>query len=353
MIRSETLADGSTVYRVRVGRGGPQRTFARKRDAEEWETSEKRNRQRLRAGLPPEEVKTATFTDLCELYAANFIPSEWKRTMLAYSEAKWGPQQLAALRPELIGAWLHKLPYAPKTKSHILTVLRSVLDAGVEWGYLHRNPARSKSFKAPGTKRRTPIRPFESWAEVLDAAKAVAAQGEPVSSPLIRFACSTGVRVPGELLAMRWEDVSIFNRTMNVRGTKTDAADRIIPLSENALQALRDVARGLARGGPVWLNRHGRPLSYINWRDTDWRTGLEEAGLERRTPYEMRHTFATLALSHGAAIDDVASAMGHTDIDEVYRFYRKWVPKMSDRLRSTLDTIGKENDGRDATGIRA
>jgi integrase len=58
----------------------------------------------------------------------------------------------------------------------------------------------------------------------------------------------------------------------------------------------------------------------------------------------MRHTFATLALGAGAAIDDVASTMGHTDIDEVYRFYRKWIPQSRERLRAVLNTIGKEND---------
>jgi integrase len=133
-------------------------------------------------------------------------------------------------------------------------------------------------------------------------------------------------------------------RLLEVYGTKTAAAARIIPLSSRALEALDDLPRQISSTEPVWRNRHGRPLSYINWRDTDWREGLQELELQHRSPYQMRHTFATLALSHGAAIDDVASMMGHTDIDEVFRFYRKWIPKMSDRLRGVLDTIGKETD---------
>lgn len=351
MIHTRKLADGRTVYDARVGHG-PQRTFARKADAEEYEADEKRNRLRVRAGLQSTETKSIPFQDLCHLWEANFGPSAWKLQMLAHSKTKWGKHQLAELRPEQIGAWLHSLPLSGKTKSHVLSTLRAVLDAGVEWGYLGRNPARSRAFKAPSPKRQRPIRPFESWKEVLSAAKAVAAQGEPISSPLIRFATATGIRVPGELMAMRWEDISIFNASMIVRGTKTDAAARTIPLSDHALQALKDVARGIARGGPVWINRHGRKLSYLNWRDTDWRDGLEEAGLERRTPYEMRHTFATLALGAGAAIDDVASAMGHTDIDEVYRFYRKWIPQSQDRLRGVLNTIGKESDGDAHAAVR-
>lgn len=351
MIRTVTLASGDKVYRVRVG-DGPMKTFARKADAQEYEGDQKRNRARVRAGFQTTEITDTTFDELAAMWCANFGPSPWKLAMLAYSRDKWGRYQLSTLRPEQIGAWLHGLTFASKTKSHILSTLRAVLDAGVEWGYLARNPARSRAFKAPSTKRVRPIRPFESWPEVLNAAKAVAAEGEPISDPLIRFACSTGLRVPGELFAMKWEHVNVFEKKLIVVGTKTDAALRTIPLSENALQALKDVARGIARGGPVWINRHGRVLSYINWRDTDWREGLKEAGLEHRTPYEMRHTFATLALGAGAAIDDVASAMGHTDIDEVYRFYRKWIPQSQDRLRGVLNTIGKENDAQTALRVQ-
>ncbi len=345
MIEPRTLADGTTVYDARYGKG-PQRTFNRKRDAEEYEATEKRNALRRRAGLPVEELKDATFADLCELYEANFIPSVWKLNMLAYSKAKWGARRLLDLRPEQIGAWLHGLELAPKTKSHILSTLRGVLDAGVEWGYLPRNPARSRAFKSPSTKRVRPIEPFESWAEVLSAAKAVAAQGEPVSSPLIRFACATGVRCPGELIGLCRSQLDVRLRLFEVRGTKTDAALRTIPLSANALEALDDVPMPIKSTDPIWRNRHGRTLSYINWRDEDWRKGLKEAGLVFRVPYEMRHTFATLALGEGAHIDDVASMMGHEDIKELYRYYRKWIPRSQDRLRGVLDRIGKENDGR-------
>jgi integrase len=60
----------------------------------------------------------------------------------------------------------------------------------------------------------------------------------------------------------------------------------------------------------------------------------------------MRHTFATLALAHGANIDDVATVLGHDDIAVTYRYYRKWIRTMADRLRSTLDQIGETDAAR-------
>jgi integrase len=350
MIRTRTLSDGSKVYRVRVG-NGPQRSFTKHDDALEYEGNQKRNRARVRSGFESTEIVDTTFEELCKLWVSNNAPSEWKLYILAHSRTKWGQHTLSALRPEQIGAWLHGLDLAGKTKSEILSTLRAVLDAAVEWGYLARNPARSRAIKSPSKKRQSPILPFESWEEVLEMAKATASFGEDVSSPFIRFACATGVRCPGELMAVTWEHVDRKTGMLDVQGTKSEAARRLIPLSENALAALDDLPRSIHSTDPVWRNRHGRTLIYLNWRDTDWRKGLTELGLAHREPYQMRHTFATLALAAGAPIDDVASMMGHEDINIVWRYYRKWMPRGAERLRVVLNTIGKENDG-SATGVQ-
>lgn len=342
-----TLADGSARYRVRPGYGAKQRTFERKADAVEWEAQQKQIRVRKQAGLSIIHLTPLTFDQLVVKWVTNFLPGEWQQTMVGYSRKKWGDVPLLQMDSETIGKWIHSLNLAPKTKSHILTYLRKVLDAAVEWGYLERNPARSIGFKAPGQKRLREIQPFTTWDEVLQVAEAVAAQGEPISSPLIRFVCATGLRAPGEVMSLTPAHIQKQNLLLRVDGTKTKNAARLVPLSVHALEALDDVPWPLDPSRPLWINRLGRRLNYEQWRRTDWRAGLESLGLPHRTAYEMRHTFATLALGAGAPIDDVASAMGHADISETFNTYRKWIPPMADRLRATLNTIGKENE-RDA-----
>jgi integrase len=41
----------------------------------------------------------------------------------------------------------------------------------------------------------------------------------------------------------------------------------------------------------------GGHLSLDNWRTRDWYPALDAAGLDRRGPYHLRHTFATEALA--------------------------------------------------------
>jgi hypothetical protein len=81
--------------------------------------------------------------------------------MLSYSERRFGELLVHDLRSDEISAWLIRLEHKPKTKQHILDAMRQVLNAGVEWGYLERNPARPAAVRGP--RNGAPdVRPFLS-----------------------------------------------------------------------------------------------------------------------------------------------------------------------------------------------
>jgi integrase len=342
MIARRKKADGKNAYRVRVG-DSPSKSFDLYQDAEQYEGELKRQRRRERAGLDEASKPNITFDALVQLWVGNFDPSAWRMDMIAYATARWGKVKVRDIQPEQLGAWLTSLTgksgqaLSTKTRSHVLETMRQVLNAGVEWGYLGKSPARRGVFKAPSQRSRIrPIRPFESWSEVELVADACPTL---VGNCFVRFMCATGAR-PNELTSLMWSQVDLQGGTMTI-GSKTAAGHRTVPLSRHARSALMDMPRSIS--GRVF-HRKGKPFDYPNWRRTDWRLALASCGLERRTPYEMRHTFATLALAHGAAIDDVATVMGHDDISVAFNFYRKWIKLAADRLRSQLDTIDREDD---------
>jgi integrase len=309
-----------------------QRSFRTKADAEKWERDEIDKAARARAGLQIEQGPI-TYRELVELWKAAFPPSNWRVSMLSYGVEKWGDTRVRMLQPQGIGAWLHGLPYSEKTKVHILESMRQVLNAGVDWGYLSRSPARQGAFKAPSRKRVREIRPFESWDEVL----AVAGELLGNESPLVRFVCSTGLTSPGEWIDATWGDIDLKGRTMVVHGTKTENRRRTIPLSQTAMDALDDLPRGFSRVR-LFQSRTKQRFDYYNFRKTYWPLALDNAGLERRTPNEMRHTFAVLALQSGVPIDAVSDLLGHGSIEITYRYYRKWTKTMSLNARDLLDT---------------
>ena len=338
MIRRD--GNGPRPWRVRAtdatGRK-VQQSFRTKREAEDFELKLSTERQAARAGLIPAQPDI-TFAELVLLWEQNFAPTRWQRQMLKHPLTRWGPTKVRAIQPERIGVWLHGLELAPKTKTHILQVMRQVLGAGVDWGYVARSPARPGAFKAPGQKRLRPIRPFESWDEVEQLAAEMGQYG-----PLVRFVCATGVRTPSEWLMLRWDQVDRAKRLLIVHGTKTEAAARTVPLSRAALAALDDLPRSIAFPFLVFPWFLASQAAYEAWRTVEWPNALEAAGLEHRNPYEMRHTFATLALQAGAGLDDVSQALGHASVDITLRYDRKWTRPMQDRLRDVLDTIDRED----------
>jgi hypothetical protein len=60
-----------------------------------------------------------------------------------------------------------------------------------------------------------------------------------------------------------------------------------------------DEAESHAAGRLLFPGAMGGHLNLGNWRKRVWYPALDKAGLKRRPPYQLRHTFATLSLATG------------------------------------------------------
>lgn len=89
-------------------------------------------------------------------------------------------------------------------------------------------------------------------------------------------------------------------------------------------------------------------LNPYHWNDRQFKPAVRLAGLEQRTCYEMRHTYATLALAAGATLEWIGAQMGHTNITTTRRHYARFVKRVDDRMRALLNenfTATSESDG--------
>ncbi len=55
------------------------------------------------------------------------------------------------------------------------------------------------------------------------------------------------------------------------------------------------------------------------------------------TPHDLRHVFASVALSNNIPITDVSRWLGHTSVDMTYRIYSHFCPNAFERARDVLD----------------
>lgn len=345
-VKRVVLRGGDVRYEAYFEEGGRERRrrFRTRKDAEAAVQQARDRERRRRAGIP-EQRETISYGELVELFLDQYTATgrradRWMRDMLAYSLKTFGTVPVRELLPETIGRWIKHLPVSAKTKQHALAAMRQVLRAAVTWGYLPINPARPAAVKSPPSQQ-PDIVPFESWDEVYAVARAAGHYG-----PLVVFACATGLR-PEEWSALQWRDIDRVTRRCAVRRTyangelrsegKREASLRTVMLADIALEALDELPQPLRPDQLVFPAVEGGHISLSNWRRRVWYPAVERAGLERRPLYQMRHTFATLALAAGMPIDFVSRQMGHTDIRTTLRFYARYIPALEERHLAMLN----------------
>jgi integrase len=148
----------------------------------------------------------------------------------------------------------------------------------------------------------------------------------------------TGLR-PGEALALRWSDVDLEAGRASVRQTlsrrakgeavrfdepKTPRSRRTVPLPKAVIEALRrhkakQAEERLTLGSAydatlelVFASETGGPVNYRNLDRRHFKAALKRAGLpETLRLYDLRHSFASLALAAGAHVLAVADRLGH------------------------------------------
>jgi integrase len=226
-----------------------------------------------------------------------------------------------------------------------LQVLRRCLDGAVRRGWLKENPGRQVDTLR---EDRTDPNPFS-----LDEVTTFLTSGLRADWQRRYFevAFFTGLR-PSEQIGLRWADVDRARDLIGIRRavsrfgegtTKTKGSAREVPMLPRVKLALQQ-QRGETEPHSAWVfpNERGGRLHIANLRERVWKPALRRAGLRYRTMYQTRHTFATLALSSGEALDWVARVLGHTTTAMVIRHYHKYVPNLTRRdgaaLAAVLDT---------------
>lgn len=220
----------------------------------------------------------------------------------------------------MLSAW-RKAGVGTRTQQVGLSTLSRACGVAVGMGLIRTNPC--KHVTRP-TSTRKEIDPFT--AEEANAVLAAAKDTE--YEPLIVLAFTTGMRI-GELFGLRWSDVDLHAGVIRVeqqvkmqkgkptKGTlKTPRSRRTIELTPSAVAILVSHRADLLRDGQasqelVFAAPRGGLMSRHNFTARVWRPLLKKAKTRLRTPHEVRHTYATLALGAGVPIHVVSGVLGH------------------------------------------
>lgn len=130
---------------------------------------------------------------------------------------------------------------------------------------------------------------------------------------------ATGCR-PNELFSAPLESC---HENYFISGSKTEAGrDRVIPVSSfglTAYQRLLESSREI--GGPLLVSGYPGNRSCTNFTKRDWKDLMAELKIDGMTPYNCRHTYATMAVQSGVKPEILQKILGHADYSTTVDVY--------------------------------
>ena len=149
----------------------------------------------------------------------------------------------------------------------------------------------------------------------------------------------TGWR-PNEACALKWQRVDFQQGKILIREGRV-LGQTGIPKSAGQPAGHRHAGPGTGGfagpegpsagcwGSYVFLDPKQQPVNQELFRQKVWEPVLKRLGIRYRPPYQMRHTFATLAISAGENINWVARMLGHKSPVMTLERYNRFVPNLT------------------------
>lgn len=169
-------------------------------------------------------------------------------------------------------------------------------------GIANTNYAQFVTIAAKQKKEKTAFT-IEQIRAIMDA------QNPAASIALILLA--TGCR-PNELFTAT---LSNCHDAYFISGSKTEAGkNRVIPVSKFGMGAYTELLKvAKEKGADLLIDGYEGNRSYPNFAKRDWKDLMTECKIEGMTPYNCRHTYATLAVQSGVKPEILQKILGHAD----------------------------------------
>jgi integrase len=329
----DVLRDDGTVGRVRRAETiGTVADLPNRRDALA------KMEERLR------EVNQGTQRPESGISFAAFVETQWKVLTLPNFKASTQHGYKTVLRVHVVPAWrtwrlrdIERLAIQSWVSDQFRqgkgwqvvrnswTLLSSILESAVEYGYLQVNPARGVRFPQKAIKRKPAIIAGDDFVKLLGNLR------EPYRT-MVSLIAATGLRI-GELLALRWSALDLDGGTLAVRESvfegkfqppKTQRARRTIPLGPRAVAVLKRHRETAIRREPdelVFGNAKGEPFREAKLLQRVLQPAAAEVGLGRVTWHQFRHIHSSLLNDLRVPAKIAQEQLGHASISTTLGIY--------------------------------
>jgi len=215
-----------------------------------------------------------------------------------------------------------------RTANMVVNLLRAILNDAID-SEVFPGPNPAQRVKKAREQRRERYLSFEEIGRLYSALEADARErGDWLWHDLVKLLLLTGAR-RGNVMAMRWEDVSLEERVWRIPSESTKTREMyLVALEPGAVEILRRrLAEAKARAQlrlegdrdgdqaapeiSPWVFPGRGESGHVAEIKNVWPRIRDRAGLRDVRPHDLRHTHASLLAANGVSLQMIGAQLGH------------------------------------------
>jgi len=245
-----------------------------------------------------------------------------------------GRQRIADVTRADVTGLHHRFRDRPYQANRCLSVLSKMMNLAEAWGLRQdgTNPVRHvRKYQEHKRERYLRGQELQRLGAVLSDAQANHTE-TPFTLAAIGLLILTGARLT-EILTLRWGYVDLANGLLRLPDSKTGA--KLIYLNDAAIKLLRAMPR--MQDNPYVIAGKKVGARLINLQKP-WRRIRAAANLNDVRIHDLRHSFASVAVSGGMSLPMIGKLLGHTQPATTARYAHL----AADPIRAASNTVGIE-----------
>lgn len=301
----------------------------------------KRLRQDLDRGIDPLELKHAERTapsvsdlyqDYCLYHLKNLAEksqkdqqSMWQKYILP----KLGEIKVKNIKSTHVDQLHREITlHAPIRANRVLEVFRKSLNLAIRWEWISSNPAATFQKNVEHQKER-----FLTEKELEKVTTSLSKMPNQQAADAIRLLVLTGAR-RGEVLNAEWAHFDLPKGLWVKPPSHTKARrEHRTVLSVEACSLLAKMKKK-NDGKYLFPSTKGKPIPDFK---RSWEWLKKETGLNNVRIHDLRHTYASILISHGVSLPIIGKLLGHTQ----YQTTQRYAKLMDDPLFAATNLIGE------------
>jgi integrase len=318
---------------------------------------------RLNAEQPAAAAGAAEFGAVIARYEKEEMPERYS-TRAAYKSyirnhilPRWADTPMSAVRPMAVEDWLKGLDLAPKTKSHVRSLMHTIFQCAERWELTAKNPIKLVRVKGGTKRQKTPrVLTPEEFELLLPLIR------EPFRTMVLVAGC-LGLRV-SEIVALQWGDFDfpgltlLVNRSIvhgRIGEVKTEYSRDSVPLDPALVEALMQHKKRSILTPEGWL--FANPVTSKPYHQEEiQKRYIRKAGIAAEIGSDIgwhtfRHSYRSWLDETGAPLTVQKELMRHASIQTTMNVYGKAMTDTKRQAhRRVVELVLKPSKTEETTG---